>query len=56
MKIKMTIAAFVLTLSPALAFAEGCSGMASQEQAAMSCAEGMSFDAEQNACVADTTS
>lgn len=56
MKIKTTIAAFVLALSPALAFAQDCGGKAHSEQASMSCAEGMSFDADQNACVADTTS
>lgn len=56
MNIKTTIAAFVLILSPALAYAEGCSGAAHSEQASMSCAEGMTFDASQNTCVAETTS
>jgi hypothetical protein len=57
MKTKATIAAFILLLSPAAAFAYGCNGAAhdATQQASMSCAEGMTYDADQNTCVADVT-
>ena len=52
MKIKMTVAALLLTLTPGLAFAMGCSGGDhSSKQASMSCAEGTLFDADTNTCV-----
>jgi len=54
MKIKATIAAFVLVLSPASAFAY-CSGAAhAAEEVTMSCAEGTTFDPDTNTCVAET--
>jgi len=57
MKIRTTIAAVILTMSPALAFAMGCQGTAHlDQQASMSCAEGMTFDVDTNTCVAETTS
>ncbi|MEL6571409.1 MAG: hypothetical protein AAFQ64_07120 [Pseudomonadota bacterium] len=57
MKMKTTTAALILLLSPAGAFAY-CSGAAheAQQQAAISCAEGMVFDTEAQTCVAETTS
>ncbi|MCK0120795.1 MAG: adenylosuccinate lyase [Yoonia sp.] len=57
MKIKLTIAALFIAISPVAAFAEGCHGShAMDQQAAISCAEGMVFDADANTCVAETTS
>lgn len=58
MKTKTTIAAFILLLSPAAAFAYGCNSAAHMQQqtAAISCAEGMVFDTESQTCVAETTS
>ncbi len=58
MKTKTTIAAFIMLLSPAAAFAYGCNSSAhmEQQQAAISCAEGMVFDTEAQTCVAETTS
>lgn len=54
MKIKFTLAALLLAMAPAGAFAMGCQGDAhNDQQASMSCAEGMTFDAEKNTCVAD---
>lgn len=57
MKFKMTLAAIAIALSPATAFAMGCHGAdhSAQKQAAMSCAEGMTFSVEANTCVADVT-
>ncbi|MEL6640297.1 MAG: hypothetical protein AAFP98_03120 [Pseudomonadota bacterium] len=57
MKMKTTTAALILLLSPAAAFAY-CNGAAheAQQQAAISCAEGMVFDTESQTCVAETTS
>ncbi len=55
MKIKTTIAAFILLLSPAAAFAYGCNGADhAKEEITMSCTEGTTFDAATNTCVADT--
>lgn len=49
---KTIFATLVLTLAPAVAFAEGCSGShAMQETASISCAEGTTHDAETNTCV-----
>jgi hypothetical protein len=57
MKIKLTLAALFLAISPAAAFAEGCHGShAMGDQAAMSCADGMTYDVDANTCVAETTS
>ncbi|UWQ98274.1 adenylosuccinate lyase [Rhodobacteraceae bacterium S2214] len=57
MKIKLTIAALFIAISPVAAFAQGCHGShAMDQQAAISCAEGMVFDADANTCVAETTS
>ena len=47
--IKTTVAVLALTALPGLAIAQ-CSGSHSQ-QASMSCAEGMTYDAETNTCV-----
>jgi len=56
MKIKMTVAALVLALTPGIASAMGCHGSAhSSQQAAMSCAEGTLLDVETNTCVPLTT-
>jgi len=56
MKIKMTVAAIVLTLSPGLALAMGCNGAShATQQAAISCAEGTLLDVETNTCVPMTT-
>lgn len=56
MKIKTTIAAFILLLSPAAAFANGCSSAHMDQQAAISCADGMVLDTTSQTCVVDTTS
>lgn len=56
MKIKTTMAAFILLLSPAAAFAYCNGGAHTEQQAAISCAEGLVFDAESQTCVAETTS
>ncbi len=56
MKIKTTIAALILLLSPAAAFAYSCNYDKVEQQAAISCAEGMVFDTESQTCVAETTS
>lgn len=50
MTIKTTVAALLLTLAPGLAIAMGCQGDHGQ-QAAISCAEGTMWDAEESACV-----
>lgn len=56
MKIKMTLAAIAIALSPATAFAMGCQGSSHADQrAAISCAEGMTFSVDANTCVADVT-
>lgn len=57
MKIKTTLTALVIALAPVTAFAMGCNGAdhAAEQQAAISCAEGMTFSAEANTCVADVT-
>lgn len=56
MKIKTTLAAFILVLSPVSAFAySGCQGMEkAADEVTMSCAEGSTFDTATNTCVADT--
>lgn len=52
MPIKMTVAAFVLTLLPGFAVAMGCQGGEhSSQQAAISCADGTMWDAEAEACM-----
>lgn len=57
MKIKLTIAALFAVILPGSAFAQGCSGShAMEQQASMSCAEGMTFDADAGTCVAEATS
>lgn len=56
MKTKTTIAAFIMLLSPAAAFAYECNSAKHLEQAAISCADGMVFDTESQTCVAETTS
>lgn len=56
MKIKLSLAAIAIILSPAAAFAMGCQGADhASQQATMSCAEGMTFDVEANTCVAEVT-
>lgn len=49
MKIKTIAAALALTLTPALALAEGCNY--GKHQQVMSCATGSVYDAETNSCV-----
>ncbi|MEO1425128.1 MAG: adenylosuccinate lyase [Pseudomonadota bacterium] len=53
MKTKTVLAALALTLAPTLGLAAGCN-YGKQEQQAMSCAPGTSFDAATNSCVATT--
>ncbi|KMW57157.1 hypothetical protein AIOL_002118 [Candidatus Rhodobacter oscarellae] len=50
MKIKTTLAAAILVLSPTFAMAMGCSGYGHTEQA-MSCAEGTAFDEKTGTCI-----
>ncbi|RED14052.1 adenylosuccinate lyase [Pontivivens insulae] len=47
---KTAIVAALLILSPAAAFAAGCSG----SHQAMSCADGTTYDAQSGTCVATT--
>jgi hypothetical protein len=51
MKIKTTLVAALLALSPTFAFAMGCSHGAHTETTAMSCAEGHVMDDEKGTCV-----
>ena len=51
MKIKTTLAAALLALSPSFALAMGCSWGEHTETTAMSCAEGMILDEESGTCV-----
>ena len=53
MRIKILLAAFVLTAAPGLAFAECSWGM---QEVTMSCAEGTAWDAASQTCVATATS
>ena len=55
MKIKTAAATLVLALAPSFALAMGCSFEHQTEQA-MSCADGMVWDAETEACVEQVTS
>lgn len=57
MKIKMTLAAIAIVMSPSAVFAMGCNGAdhAADQQAAISCAEGMTFSVEANTCVLGVT-
>lgn len=57
MPLKTLVVTALLTLSPALAFAE-CYGSAhsAADQQAMSCAEGTAWDATSSTCVPVTTS
>jgi hypothetical protein len=50
MKIKMLLAALAMTAAPTLAIAE-CSWGKAHETTAMSCVEGMTWDAATQACV-----
>ncbi len=50
MKIKTTLAAALLALSPSIALAMGCSE-GGHEQVTMSCADGTVFDSEKGVCV-----
>lgn len=54
MKIKTTLIATVLLLTPALAYAQ-CAGAHKASETAMSCAEGMVIDPETNTCVPQVT-
>ncbi len=47
---KTMLVALTLTVLPTLTFAMGCSGYG-YEVTAMSCAEGMTFDTEQQRCI-----
>ncbi|MEM9757385.1 MAG: hypothetical protein AAF914_15390, partial [Pseudomonadota bacterium] len=49
MRLKTLITAFFLALTPAAAFAEGCSW--GHIETTSSCAEGATWDAEAGACV-----
>lgn len=51
MKIKVLLAALVLSMSPALAMAEGCFFGHATEEATMSCAQGTTWDAASASCV-----
>lgn len=53
MTIKTLAAAAALTLIPALAIAQGCSH--SKQQAAISCAEGSTYDYNTGQCVPTTS-
>ena len=53
--IKTFLAATAVSLLPGLALAMGCSGGHSMQEAAMSCAEGLTFDAEAGKCVEQVT-
>lgn len=52
---KTLLTALTLTLLPGFAFAMGCSSFG-HTTASMSCAEGMTFDAETETCVPISTS
>ena len=54
MKLKFTLAAAILALTPTLALAMGCSKEHAIEQA-MSCADGMVWDADKGSCTAVVT-
>ncbi len=53
-KWKTLVAGASLALVPGLAMAQGCGY--DRQQVTMSCAPGMSLDAETNTCVAEVTS
>jgi hypothetical protein len=55
MKTKMALTTLFLLMSPAAAFALGCQGDHAEQQAAISCADGTTFDAAANTCVVDVT-
>lgn len=54
MKTKTVLVALALTLAPTLSVAMGCN-YGKQEQQAMSCAPGTTFNAETNTCVPTTS-
>lgn len=54
MKIKTTVVAALLALSPTFVLAEGC-GWGHTETTAMSCAEGTVMDEESGTCVPTVT-
>jgi len=55
MTIKTAVATLALALAPSFALAMGCS-INHQSEQAMSCAEGMVWDAEAGACTEHVTS
>lgn len=55
MTVKTFLAAAVLAVLPGLTFA-ACTGAASHDQQAMSCAEGTQWDAQSATCVPITSS
>jgi hypothetical protein len=56
MKIKIALVTFFGMLSPIAAFAQGCHGSShADQQAAISCAVGTTFDTDAGTCVADVT-
>ena len=54
MKIKTTLAAVVLMLTPGFAFAMGCSEGHRAQSASIECGDGMIADDETNTCVPAT--
>ena len=56
MRIKTVLAAAILTMTPALAMAQGCSFGSHGQEASMSCAEGTTWDATSGTCVPTATS
>ena len=53
MTTKTLAVALALTLAPTLSFATGCN-YGKQDQQAMSCADGTTYDAPTNSCVVTT--
>lgn len=56
MKIKTLLAAVVLVAAPAVAQAQCAWGGHATQEAAISCADGMAWDADAMSCVATTSS
>ncbi|MEL7345840.1 MAG: hypothetical protein AAFN59_13470 [Pseudomonadota bacterium] len=52
---KTMLVALTLTVLPSLSMAMGCSGYGHDTTASISCADGMTFDADQQRCIAVTT-
>ena len=56
MKIKATLAAMALAMTPSLALAWGGCGSMTPEQTAASCTDGQIWDSESSSCVTPATS